>query len=119
MRDLVSQPEWNQLRIEPQSLSLWISDAGKMLQADESNTLSVNHKLTSIGSTHSHHEHDVDVGIDLGSHVSVRLGVNNILDRQPPIIGFNANPLLVNGNMLSSTYDTFGRYLFVGLTAKY
>jgi iron complex outermembrane receptor protein len=62
---------------------------------------------------------DVDVGIDLGSHVNVRLGVNNILDRQPPIIGFNANPLLVNGNMLSSTYDTFGRYLFVGLTAKY
>ena len=36
-----------------------------------------------------------------------------------PIIGFNANPLLVNGNMLAATYDTFGRYLFVGLTAKY
>jgi hypothetical protein len=25
----------------------------------------------------------------------------------------------VNGNMLASVYDTFGRYLFVGLTAKY
>jgi len=25
----------------------------------------------------------------------------------------------VNGNMLAATYDTFGRYLFVGLTAKY
>jgi outer membrane receptor protein involved in Fe transport len=47
------------------------------------------------------------------------LGVNNLFDRQPPIIGFNANPLLVNGNMLAATYDTFGRYLFVGLTAKY
>jgi outer membrane receptor protein involved in Fe transport len=51
--------------------------------------------------------------------VSLRLGVNNVLDRQPPIIGFNANPLLVNGNLLAGMYDTFGRYLFVGLTAKY
>jgi iron complex outermembrane receptor protein len=62
---------------------------------------------------------DIDTSLDLGSHVNLRLGVNNVLDRQPPIIGFNANPLLVNGNMLASTYDTFGRYLFVGLTAKY
>jgi outer membrane receptor protein involved in Fe transport len=62
---------------------------------------------------------DVDAAVDLGSHVNVRVGVNNILDRQPPIIGFNANPLLVNGNMLSAAYDTYGRYLFVGLTAKY
>jgi iron complex outermembrane recepter protein len=62
---------------------------------------------------------DIDTSLDLGSHVNLRLGVNNVLDRQPPIIGFNANPLLVNGNMLASTYDTFGRYIFVGLTAKY
>jgi outer membrane receptor protein involved in Fe transport len=62
---------------------------------------------------------DMDVGFDLGSHVNLRLGVNNLFDRQPPIVGFNANPLLVNGNMLAATYDTFGRYLFVGLTAKY
>jgi iron complex outermembrane receptor protein len=62
---------------------------------------------------------DFDTGFDLGSHVSLRLGVNNLFDRQAPIVGFNANPLLVNGNMLSSVYDTFGRYLFVGLTARY
>jgi iron complex outermembrane recepter protein len=62
---------------------------------------------------------DIDTSVDLGSHVSLRLGVNNVTDRQPPIIGFNANPLLVNENMLASMYDTFGRYLFVGLTARY
>jgi outer membrane receptor protein involved in Fe transport len=62
---------------------------------------------------------DVDSTINLGSHVEVRVGVNNLTDRRPPIIGFNANPLLVNGNMLAATYDTFGRYLFIGLTAKY
>jgi outer membrane receptor protein involved in Fe transport len=61
---------------------------------------------------------DLDVGCDLGKHLSLRLGVDNLLDKQPPIVGFNLNPLLVNGNMLASMYDTYGRYLFVSLTAK-
>jgi outer membrane receptor protein involved in Fe transport len=62
---------------------------------------------------------DLDLGFDIGSHVNVRLGVNNLLDKQPPVVGFNLNPLLVNGNMLAPMYDPFGRYLFVALTAKY
>ena len=62
---------------------------------------------------------DLDVGFAVGSHVNLRAGVNNLLDRQPPIVGFVANPQLVNGNMLAGIYDVFGRYLFVGVTAKY
>jgi len=50
--------------------------------------------------------------------VSLRLGVDNILDKQPPLVGFNLNPLLVNGNMVAPMYDTYGRYLFVSLSAK-
>jgi outer membrane receptor protein involved in Fe transport len=61
---------------------------------------------------------DMDVGFDLGKHVSLRLGVDNVLDKQPPLVGFNLNPLLVNGNMLAPMYDTYGRYLFVNLSAK-
>jgi hypothetical protein len=30
-----------------------------------------------------------------------------------------ANPLLVNGNMAAGVYDVLGRYLFVGLTARF
>jgi iron complex outermembrane receptor protein len=62
---------------------------------------------------------DIDTGIDLGSHLNLRLGVNNVLDRNPPVVGFNANPLLVNGNMLAAMYDTLGRYIFLGATLKY
>jgi iron complex outermembrane receptor protein len=50
--------------------------------------------------------------------LNIRLGINNLTDRQPPVIGFAANPLLVNGNMAAGMYDTLGRYLFVGFTAK-
>jgi outer membrane receptor protein involved in Fe transport len=62
---------------------------------------------------------DLDVGMDLGKHINLRLGVDNLFDKQPPVIGFNLNPLLVNGNMLAPMYDTYGRYLFVSVTAKF
>jgi outer membrane receptor protein involved in Fe transport len=62
---------------------------------------------------------DLDGSIDVASHLTIRLGVNNLTDKKPPIIGFTANPLLVNGNMAAGMYDMMGRYLFVGVTAKY
>jgi iron complex outermembrane receptor protein len=62
---------------------------------------------------------DLDGSIDVASHLTIRAGVNNLADRKPPVIGFTANPLLVNGNMAAGMYDVLGRYLFVAVTLKY
>ncbi len=62
---------------------------------------------------------DMDASIQVAKHWNLRAGVNNLTDRQPPVIGFSANPLLVNGNMAAGMYDSLGRYLFVGVTARY
>ncbi len=62
---------------------------------------------------------DLDGSIDVGPHLNIRLGVNNLADRKPPVVGFAANPLLVNGNMVAGMYDVLGRYLFLGFSAKY
>jgi len=62
---------------------------------------------------------DLDGNIDVTPHLNIRLGVNNLADKKPPVVGFTANPLLLNGNMVAGMYDPFGRYLFVGFTAKY
>jgi iron complex outermembrane receptor protein len=62
---------------------------------------------------------DLDWNIDVTEHLNIRLGINNLTDRKPPIIGFAANPLLVNGNLAAGVYDPLGRYLFAGLTARF
>jgi outer membrane receptor protein involved in Fe transport len=46
-----------------------------------------------------------------------RVGVNNIFDIQPPIIGSGENA--GNGNTFPQVYDPLGRYLFAGVTADF
>lgn len=49
---------------------------------------------------------------------TVRLGINNVLDDDPPLsaqVGSGAG----NGNTYPQVYDALGRYVFMGLTAKF
>ncbi len=62
---------------------------------------------------------DLDGNIDVTPHFNIRLGVNNLADKKPPVAGIFSNPLLVNGNMVAGIYDALGRYMFLGFTAKY
>src|SRR4030088_1347894 len=45
----MSQPEGNQLRSESQSLRFGIRDAGKVLEADEGDSLAVDNQLSGVG----------------------------------------------------------------------
>jgi outer membrane receptor protein involved in Fe transport len=52
----------------------------------------------------------------------LRLGVNNLFDRRPPIIGGSSNTASgagVNGNTLAGLYDPLGRMFFAAITARY
>lgn len=52
----------------------------------------------------------------------LRLGINNLFDRSPPIIGGSSNTASgdgVNGNTFASLYDPLGRYIFLGLTVNF
>ena len=63
----------------------------------------------------------------IGDHYNFRLGVNNILDREPPIIGSNGTGAVVNacpgvvcsGNTFPQVYDALGRYIFAGITLDF
>jgi iron complex outermembrane receptor protein len=55
--------------------------------------------------------------------MTLRFGVNNILDRDPKILDSNAfaasGPPAGNGNTYPGTYDALGRTVFVGITADF
>ncbi|SMF66865.1 TonB-dependent receptor domain-containing protein [Allosphingosinicella indica] len=63
----------------------------------------------------------------IGENYSFRLGVNNILDRSPPVIGSNGASGVINacpgvtcsGNTFPQVYDALGRYIFAGVTLDF
>ena len=61
---------------------------------------------------------DLAANVDISRRFNLRFGVNNIFGRRAPLTGYNNNDLILPGNQISSSYDTLGRYMFVGLTMK-
>ncbi|MCJ2177235.1 TonB-dependent receptor domain-containing protein [Novosphingobium album (ex Hu et al. 2023)] len=63
---------------------------------------------------------DLTATWDIGDHLQWRLGVNNMFDRQPPLVTSNACASTVcNGNTYPGTYDALGRYIFTGVTMNF
>lgn len=57
---------------------------------------------------------------DVMEGTSIRLGVNNVFDKQPPIAGNAAGPSINgNGNVFPGMYDALGRYMFVGVSVAF
>ncbi len=55
--------------------------------------------------------------------MTLRVGANNIFDKDPPIVDTNwfgvSSPPFGNGNTFPGVYDSMGRTIFVGLTADF
>ncbi|MDE2465638.1 MAG: TonB-dependent receptor, partial [Alphaproteobacteria bacterium] len=57
---------------------------------------------------------DLEASIPLPSNTTLRLGINNVLDNNPPITTIGGTS--ANGNTFPQVYDAMGRYLFAGIT---
>ncbi|WP_332699044.1 TonB-dependent receptor domain-containing protein [Devosia sp.] len=56
----------------------------------------------------------------IAENYTFRAGVNNVLDKDPPLNGgTNCRGGPCNGNTHPQVYDALGRFLFLGITAKY
>jgi len=61
--------------------------------------------------------HNVQVGYNIEPiNTRVELGVDNVFDKQPPILYTNN---VVNGNTDERTFDTVGRYYFGRVSVKF
>ena len=61
---------------------------------------------------------DLTAAIQISNAVNFRLGVNNLLDKDPPVIG-SSNCVGCNGNVYNSVYDALGRYIFGTFTMQF
>jgi iron complex outermembrane recepter protein len=63
---------------------------------------------------------DASASVAVASNVEIRLGVNNLLDKDPPIVlSGNCPAGSCNGNTFSQTYDVLGRYLYAKASIKF
>ena len=63
---------------------------------------------------------DLNASYALNKNVSVRVGVNNVMDKDPPFVSVGYfSSAFVNGNTYSNVYDFLGRYLFANLTLQF
>ena len=63
---------------------------------------------------------DLSGSVKIHDLVRLRFGVNNIFDKDPPLVGSSACPVgICSGNTFAQVYDTLGRYMFMGVTADF
>ena len=66
---------------------------------------------------------DLSANYTLHTGIELRAGIDNIFDKSPPVLDSNVNPVsgppFGNGNTFPGVYDSLGRTLFIGVTAKY
>ena len=66
---------------------------------------------------------DLSANWTLHTGIELRAGIDNIFDKSPPVLDSNTFPIsgppFGNGNTFPGVYDSLGRTLFIGVTAKY
>ena len=66
------------------------------------------------------HYFDLAAIWNYNEYTSLRVGVNNLFDKAPPIAGSGAGPSIAgNGNTFPGLYDGLGRYWFVGVSVGF
>ena len=60
---------------------------------------------------------DLAASYTFSENWNVRIGVNNLLDKDPPVTAIQTG--FTNGNTYPQTYDSLGRYLFIGTTVDF
>ncbi|WP_417462128.1 TonB-dependent receptor plug domain-containing protein [Kordiimonas sp.] len=59
---------------------------------------------------------DLKASFDVNEHVGFLVGVNNIFDKEPPLVGGNFS---TNANTFAGFYDTLGRYLHANVQVAF
>jgi outer membrane receptor protein involved in Fe transport len=73
---------------------------------------------TTILPTHKYNVFNLNGGYEFSETYSMRVGIDNLFDRQPPLVG--AQPGITNGagSTNASVYDVLGRRYYMSFKAR-
>ena len=125
-------PKWrHKLRITwvtPWNFSLsgqWRYLSGAALDLNTNNPTLHSNLAPDVPDAHIPAYNYIDLSAEwrIRDHIVMHAGVNNVFDKDPPIVDTNsfgiAAPPFGNGNTYPQVYDALGRTIFVGITADF
>ncbi|WP_288131013.1 TonB-dependent receptor [Microbulbifer sp.] len=62
---------------------------------------------------------DVSAAWAATDHVTLRSGINNVFDKEPPLTADAGAGIYGNGNTFPGVYDALGRYAFLGMSVDF
>lgn len=120
---LVPKYSWSQrttLSFESVDLTLLWRHIAPVSQEPAAITKKANTAFPGFGHINSYDYFDLGARIGISKQLTFVATVQNLLDKQPPIVGTNIGSTAFNsGNTYPSTYDTLGRRYAVTLELKY
>jgi outer membrane receptor protein involved in Fe transport len=89
------------------------NQTNEFLQGDPENPIKVNSRISAYSYL------DLAGTYELFESVEVRWGINNVFDRNPPVIAAGLLSSFGNGNTYPGVYDPMGRLLYLGMTVEF
>ncbi len=71
------------------------------------------------GKIDSYWYHDINVNYQLNDTFEIGIGIDNVFDELPPLLGQGVNADVVGTNTAADVYDVLGRYGYVNLRARF
>jgi len=112
--DCVATPKWRHIMTATYDRADWSANLrwryqGKVKYTGDEDTIANDN----LG---AQNYFDISAGYTFDEHYSVLVGINNFLDKAPPLVG---GTITSNANVPFGNYDPLGRQLFASLTINY
>jgi outer membrane receptor protein involved in Fe transport len=82
------------------------------------NSVAATQPSTTILPTSKYNVFNLSAGFELSKRLSMRLGIDNLLDRLPPLVGAQPGVTDGAGNTNASVYDVLGRRFYMSVKAR-
>ncbi|WP_462179764.1 TonB-dependent receptor domain-containing protein [Pseudoalteromonas gelatinilytica] len=109
------QPEWRHVLTASYDTGSWWKATAKWRYFSAVNDYTGSDTLVQDG-IGSQSYLDLKGSFTINDYTRVLVGVNNVLDKEPPLVG---GTLSTNGNAIAGYYDTLGRYFHASVSLKF